>query len=218
MIFNIMSGKKPTYTVTLYGYTNNTILVDGTTTVSLNSSGVGTVVLELGSHTFKDGYVSSNTKTVNITSDTTVVVGYKLTSMPSQATARTQGNHTAGNSSEATNSNIPAASYTKAKVIGTVSGYQYNSGYHPLAEATVDGRIKFGGSSGVSCGYNSNSVSYSSGGTSRSISAVTISGTGNISFSGGSVVLRAEAGAIQGDAYAYTYLESYVNITECYIY
>ena len=147
MIFQFTYGLKD-YTVRVYGYPNGAVTIDGVSH-SLNSSGYKDVALKKGSHTFVDGHVGTNSKTLDISNDCTVVVGLlvgTISEFASNPVHTTAGTTAYGESS--ISKSIPAgniAAISTAKVTGQVRARQTVSGtgYGPVCSAagsiSVDG-------------------------------------------------------------------------------
>ena len=147
MVFQFVYGVK-SHTVRVYGYPSGSVTIDGTIH-NLNASGYKDVTLKKGSHTFVDGYVGTNSKTLNISNDCTVVVGLlvgSISQFASNAVHTTVGATAYGESS--INKSIPAgniAAISKAKVTGqvrarqTVSNTNYGPGCSAAGSVSVDG-------------------------------------------------------------------------------
>lgn len=177
MIFQFVYGVKD-LTVRVYGYPSGSVTIDGTTH-NLNASGYKDVTLKKGNHTFVDGHVGTNSKTLDISNDCTVVVGLlvgTISQFASNAVHTTAG-ATAYGSSSVTKSipagNIAPVSY--AKVTGqvrarqTVSGTNYGPGCSATGSISVDGT--------AIDSSTSSSLAYASFSTERYTGWAAISGT-----------------------------------------
>ena len=192
-------------------YYNHSAAKDGT--------GKATVTLAKGTHHFADGYIAANEKDINITGDMNAVVGYWLGGM-SYLEIGAQGPATGNNSDSKTVSGVPAATYTKAYVVGTLTGYQQINGTTvsntwPGVSASATISV-----AGVACGSGSTSIGYISGVqmTDRDLPSQSISGTGTISSSGGSIVLREAVTVTQDEGNDVMRAYAGVIITAAYIY
>lgn len=220
MVFQLVYGKPPVpeYSVTVYGKPSSTVTIDSGSPVSLDGTGKATVTLAKGTHHFADGYVLSNEKDIDITGDMNAVVGFWLGGME-YLEVGVQGANTGNNSDSKTVSGVPAAAYTKAYVEGTLTGYQQINGTTvsntwPGVSASATISV-----AGTSCGSGSTSIGYSGAQmTDRDLPSQSISGTGNITSSGGSVVLRGAVSATQDEGNAVMRAYAGVTITAAYIY
>lgn len=180
MIFQFPYGLKDC-SVRVYGYPGGTVSIDGTSH-TMNSNGYKDVTLKMGGHTFVDGHVGGNTKTLDISNDCTVVVGLlvgAISQFASNAVHTTAGATAYGSSS--VSKSIPAgniASISHAKVTGQVRARQTVSGtnYGPGCSAT--GSISVDGTSIDSS--TSSSLAYASFSTERHTNWAGISGAKNI--------------------------------------
>lgn len=198
-----------TVTVLVHGYPNKTVKIDGTT-YTLNNNGTVSVALTVGSHTFIDGYITSNTKTLTVTSSTTeLAVGKKLTNNTSTA--------------------LPTGSYSKVKVVGSVKVEQRKQSCNsccwaepvPTGTATITASIS--GAVSKTLGSATASLGYSSGASvcpENRNSSATLSTTATITtITGGTVKVSYSTSSSQGsgNAYVITSVGS-ASLSEIYIY
>ena len=119
MVFQQVYGAK--YTVTVLGFPSSTFSVDGGSPISLDANGEATIEIRNGRHTFTDGYVASNAKTVVITGNSTIPLGVYIGTL-STSTSRKGDRDTSTSATDADSvtKTLPTGRYTH--IIGSLYG------------------------------------------------------------------------------------------------
>lgn len=220
--------------VVVIAYPNETVTIDGDTH-TMDSNGTKTITLPAGNHTFVDGHVSDNTKTINITSDTTVIVGYKVGNIASHiATASCPYQSPTYNSSSksgSVNVTIPSGNYTKIRVKGSFVAREYRPDNQvcavPLPKSEHTLNISLSGdlsatlyTSSYTHGAANSSTCYEYGSGVKLPRSNTnnYNNAASISFTGGSITITSNVVVRAYKGNTYVSASSQNTVSEIYIY
>ena len=223
-------GLKKSYTVVLYGWASNKITVDGTD-VTLDSSGNATITLTDGSHTFVDGHISNNTKTLTISGNCSVVMCHNLGTISQFSTSAVHNLNGGTQSANRTISwAIPSdniAPITKVYVAGNVRCRQTCSSNVQFPGTRCQGWIYVNGSSSATASRTKTSgfdLATNGRGTKSGSSYVRtsswygMSGTATVSMTTGTVSIKETIQVYEdgGLSTSYAYSDGYTSSGYCY--